>query len=291
MKRVAHEEQRGVPVRRGRAGRARERQMARTKRLFRRLFLRFRRRPSRTPPRSPIPPGRPHRGSRGLAFGPGRDPRAEVAPAGQVHVRRLRGADRGWVRVCHDVFDRGQRSPAQRPRIGARPVVRLVRRAARRHAQPPRSTHREDRVDEQAHVPPRGTVRCLPHGSRSRGRRPRIVLTRALGRRDGMASRSPRPWMEKTSRSRSGDGESSASAERRHSCYFTALFTLILHPLAPRRRDSRVALRSRPESEHLPRRPRRGSRPRRREKMVAAANSTLRTPKTRVGARDAQPSV
>ena len=207
-------------------------------------------------------------------------------------MRRLRGADRGWVRVCHDVLDRGQRSPAQRPRIGARPVVRLVRRAARRHAQPPDQRHREDRVDEQAHVPPRGTVRALA---------PRLAFARTpAAHRSDESLRTTRrngesiaaTTMEKKLHAREAETASRRRvAERRHSCYFTAFFTLILHPLAPRRRPSRGASEAALRANIFRARRDAGSRPRVGRKMVAAANSTLRTPKTRVGARDAQPSV
>ena len=268
MKRVAHEEQRGVPVRRGRAGRAREHERRGPSVFF--FFVAsfcFLGVADRGRLLDRIPPGRPHRGSRGLAFGPGRDPRAEVAPAGQVHVRRLRGADRGWVRVCHDVLDRGQRSPAQRPRIGARPVVRLVRRAARRHAQPPDQRHREDRVDEQAHVPPRGTVRALA---------PRLAFARTpAAHRSDESLRTTRRNGEsiaatvdgkKTSRSRSGDGESSASRRTPSFVLLHGALHLDITPARPSTATLAWRFRSRPESEHLPRPPRRRVTTPRREK-------------------------
>ena len=148
-------------MRRGRA-RARARHgAARTKRLFRRLFLRFRRRPSRTPPRShpawtPTPRvSRPRfwTGARPTRRG---SPRRAGARASTARRRSRLGACVSRRLRSWPTFAR-----ATPTLVGARPVVRLVRRAARRHAQPPDQRHREDRVDEQAHVPPRGTVRAL----------------------------------------------------------------------------------------------------------------------------------
>ena len=235
---------------------------------FRRLFLLSRRRPSRTPPRS-HPPGRPHRGSRGLAFGPGRDPRAASARAGRPRASTARRRSRLGACVSRRLrswptFARA--TPTHRRSTGSTP--RSPRRATTRSASrstPPRGSRRRTSARTASRDRSGGLPQARVRADAGRA----SCMTRSLRttRRNGESIAATVDGKKRHAREAAAAREGGRRvAERRHSCYFTALFTLMVQ-----QRPSTATLawrfRSRPESEHLPRPRRAGSRPRVGRKM------------------------